>query len=91
MRQNKMLALWLAIGGLSALLFGGCAAKEPVMTPEYVRKHIAPEMDGIALTREQRKNVEARTRHDNLRQIPDDLAYILLLERPGQMSRYIIP
>lgn len=70
---------------------GGCSSKPRKMTPEYVRGHLSPEMSGLARTKEDRKNEWARTSNTNLRQIPDDVDSILLMDRPVRMSPYVIP
>lgn len=75
---------------LSGVLFaGGCRTQD--VTAADVRANLVPVMQSLALTHEQRLNVHARTFNTNLRQIPDDLDLIFLLDRPVWLSPFPVP
>lgn len=73
------LTLWTAVG---------CQKQ---ITADGVRGDMSPGLNSIAESNQQRKNRHARTFDTNLRQIPDDIDTLLLLERPVRMSPYVIP
>ncbi len=79
-----VLTVMLLVGGA-----GGCASDR--ITAKSVRKDMSPEMQSVALMREQRKNVHARTKDTTYRQIWDDLDHIFLLDRPSRLSEYPVP
>lgn len=83
----KTLLLLSLVVFAAALL--GCQSDG--ITAKSVRKDMSPEMKSIALMHEQRKNVHARTKNTNKRQIWDDIDSILLLDRPVRLSEYPIP
>jgi len=68
---------------------GGCSSDR--ITAKSVRKNMSPELKSIASQSEERKNIHARTKDTNLRQIWDDLDHILLLDHPVRLSEYPIP
>lgn len=60
-------------------------------TASGVRANWSPELRSMARTSEQHRTMEARTIDTNLRQIWDDGAMILLLDRPVRLTRYPVP
>lgn len=92
MRKNgKVLATMTLVAVSATLLLGGCSSQPENVSPSWVRSNLTPELQSIAHSPEQRKNVHARVYDTNLRQVWDDLDMILLLDRPSQMSKYPIP
>ncbi len=79
----------LVVSGLLLAAVGGCDNNK--ITASKVRSDMSPELDSIAMTKEQRKNEHARTVDTDLRQVWDDLDMLLLLDRPVRLSRYPIP
>ncbi len=63
----------------------------PVITAEYIRNHMTPELRTTALTQEQRLNRRARTLNLLKRQFWADLDKCLLLDQINHNSEYIIP
>ena len=90
MRTNRIFA-WAGALLLAAsmMIVGGCASDE--ITPSSVRKHMTPELNTIAMTREQRRNNTVRSVNTTLRQIPDDWDRFWLVEDPVRLSVYPIP
>lgn len=46
--------------------------------------------DGVAYTREERKEIHRRVREMDCRQLVDDLDYLFLREQPTRLSRWAI-
>ncbi len=69
------------------LLATGCNR----ITADSVRWNMTPELQSVALSKEQRKNKHHRVYDHTLRQVHDDWDYLLLLDRPRRMSKYPIP
>jgi len=78
----------------AALLAAGCGSQEKMTENDWidkVRSDPSPELESIALTPEQRENIRVHTTDTNLRQIHDDIEFILLLTRPVRFSEYPVP
>ncbi len=78
----------LAAGVLAVVFVGGCSNR---ITADSVRSNMSPELETVAMTAEQRKNLHARVVDTDLRQIPDDIDTLFLLNRPVRMTRYPVP
>lgn len=61
------------------------------VTASSVRRNMSPELQSVALSKEQRKNKHARVYDHTLRQIHDDWDYLWLIDRPRRMSKYPMP
>lgn len=66
----------------------GCSNE---ITADSVRSNMTPELETIAMTREQRLNQNARAVNTTGRQIHDDWDRIWLIDRPLRLSEYTIP
>lgn len=93
MRIKMMLAVMIV--GSAALLVsaGGCSSAPETdrVTVDSLSRDLTPEMEGVGLSHDQRRNRHIRTVNTSMRQIWDDLDEILLLNRPSRMSPYPIP
>lgn len=93
MRIKMMLAVLIV--GASAMLVtaGGCSStpESDRVTVDSLSRDMTPEMQGVGLSPEQRRNRHIRTINTSMRQVWDDLDEILLLDRPSRMSPYPIP
>jgi hypothetical protein len=90
MLSNKRM-LWSLAGVLAISMVGGCNNGPDRITADDVRDDMSPELQTMALTREQHKNQIARSIDTTLRQFWDDVDVVLLLDRPVRLSRYQIP
>jgi hypothetical protein len=90
MFSNKRM-LWSLAGVVALSLLGGCNKGEKRVTADDVRRHMSPELQTMAMTREQHKNEIARSIDTTLRQFWDDVDMVLLLDHPIRLSRYQIP
>lgn len=82
--------LWLVAGCLSLVLpvfTTGCNR----VTADSVRSNMSPELQSVAMSKEQRKNHHARVMDHTLRQWHDDWDYLLLMDRPRRMTKYPLP
>lgn len=69
----------------AGLLLGACSQADKV------RANMSPELETIARTPEQRKNMVARSLDTNFRELNDDWDHIWLLDEPLHLSPYPIP
>ena len=79
----------LAVVGCSSTTYGPDG--RPIITAASVHGDMSPELDTIALSRGQSMNRIHRTIDTDLRQVPDDMTALWLLDRPSRMSRYPVP
>ena len=79
----------VAAGLMLASLACGCSSDR--VTAAGVRSNMSPELESVAMTSEQRKNVHARAIDTTMRQIWDDLDTLLLIDRPIRLTRYPLP
>ena len=87
MRVNARTTLsCLTALALMCTLIGGCTSG--AITGADVRADMSPELTSVAHTSEQMKNRKARTYDTNMRQIHDDIATILLEDRPSRLTHY---
>lgn len=77
--------------GMSASLVGCQSGGSGEITAASVRNQPTPELEGIAVTPDQRQNDTMRTVNTNLRQANDDFYTFFLLDRPLNLSKYPIP
>lgn len=81
-------------GGVAALVLfaglglGGCSDR---ITAEGTRWNMSPELSTMAMTKEQRKNMQARSLDTTMRQINDDIDFLLLLDKPSKLTIYPVP
>ncbi len=89
--MNKALWQFACLFTLVGFLItsGGCQRQK--ITAKSVRGDMSPELQSIAHRQEQRKNMHARTKNTNWRQLKDDMDRILLMEKPSRLSEYPIP
>lgn len=74
-------------------LLGGCASDNyngPITSESY-QSNPSPELSSLTRATEQSDNHLATVSDLNLRQIPDDLAAIFLLDRPSHLTPYPVP
>jgi len=88
--MNKKLQI-LGLACLMLTLVGVTGCESDPYSPEAVRKNLMPEMQSLARTKEQWKNVRARTFNTNSRQMYEDWNAIMLFDRPVWMSIYPVP
>lgn len=91
--MKKMLAVMIVGAAAMLLSAGGCSSAPETdrVTVDTLRDNMTPEMQGVGLSPDQRRNRHIRTVNTSLRQVWDDLDEILLLDRPSRMSPYPIP
>jgi len=82
----RMLVCALCVGAL--VVAAGC---NKTITAETARKNLSPNLNRMALTREQRLNKHAWTADIERRQLEDDVDNILMIDRPGRLTRYPVP
>ena len=75
---------------IAASMFVGCQSNRQI-TRDGVRADMAPELETIASTQQQRKNMVARSLDTNFRQLNDDWDRFWLLDEPLHLSKYPIP
>ncbi len=73
----------------SVLLLGGCSSRK--VTLQSLRRNPTPERVGMANTHDERKNLIARIRNMQKRQIRDDWDSIWLNDLTPQASFYVVP
>ena len=73
----------------SAAVMVGCNRDK--VTSHKLRKNLTPELYSTADTREQYKNRIAVSIDHTSRQASDDLAWLLLLDKPLHLTEYPIP
>ena len=87
----------LLVRGLALLALGaagflvGCQSSGGEITTTTVRNQPTPELEGIAVTPEQRQNDVMRAVNTDLRQASDDFYSFFLLDKPLNLSKYPIP
>jgi hypothetical protein len=91
MRIHGKALTGLAALGLAAVVLGGCSSEPKSVSSSWVRSNLTPELQSVAHSAEQRKNMHARTYDTNLRQVWDDWDTFWMIDRPTQMSKYPIP
>ncbi|MFW6060123.1 MAG: hypothetical protein ACODAQ_08070 [Phycisphaeraceae bacterium] len=87
-KSVKLIGAAMLLGSL--LLASGCSSNGEI-TAADVRHNWSPELTTLTLSAEQHRVREWRTYDTNLRQVHDDLARLLLTERPLGLTPYIIP
>jgi len=68
----------------------GCSTEEH-FTSKIARKNVSPDLKTLSLTKEQQKNVHARSMDVNLRQFNEDADTLLLIDRPSMLTRMPVP
>ena len=89
MKLNRAGLVGLFVVALAVVMVGGCGKKH--ITGESVRKNMAPEMDGIAFTHEQRANNKARSVNTTVRQFNDDWDRFWLMDQPSRLTVFPVP
>ncbi len=88
MTRFRTLALAaLFVGTLT--LAGGCGGDK--VTASEVRRDMSPELYSVSQSRQQELNMIARSVDHTSRQFWDDLAWLMLLDRPLHLTEYPIP
>lgn len=82
------MSLAMALGAVAMLT--GCSNQKHV-SAWGVRNNPSPELEGIALSSEQRKSEIAVNENTTWRQIHDDIDWILLRNRPVPLTEYPVP
>ena len=84
---NTLLAGTLLAG---SLMLVGCSDGNYI-TASDIRANMTPELKTTAMNDEQHKTRIARSVDHTLRQIWDDLDYLLLLDQPSRLTTHPIP
>lgn len=74
----------------SLCLAAGCQGQGKI-TPGSVRADMSPELETMAMTRQQHMNNTSRSLDTTMRQFHDDLDRTLLIDQPSRMSMYRVP
>ncbi len=88
--------LWTIARGVWLLMIfilclaAGCQGQGTI-TPESVRSDMSPELETMAMTRQQHMNNTSRSLDTTMRQFHDDLDRTLLIDQPSRMSIYRVP
>lgn len=88
MTRFRTLALAALFAG-TLTLTGGCGGDK--VTAGEVRRDMSPELYSVANSRQQELNMIARSVDHTSRQFWDDLAWLMLLDRPLHLTEYPIP
>lgn len=85
MSRSPRFAVLLGLITCMALTIG--CSTEDHFTSKIARKNVSPDLKTLSLTKEQQKNVHARSMDVNLRQFNEDADTLLLIDRPSMLTR----